>query len=299
MSVLHERNGVGGGGTAGQEMMYPQQSYTQQPYAQYPQQPQYQPEYQQYQEPDSAGPGYGHDANGYHHGHIPQQGYYQDNQAYYPQYAEGETTEATTYPECDSAQTSQPPPQSQGEAAEQGPLPTSQPEERTTQKATSTDTGGGDVDEDFVGGVVDLLQCFVRFSANDTMNYPHTVFHSLQPPNVSVARYVGRLVKYSLCQTEDIVVALILLDRLLSFRSDLRINMLTFHRIFLTSMVVSIKSRQDLFYTNKYYAGVGGVQLAELNTLERHFLCAIDFQTLVSNEKYDEFMEQLQCRFQC
>lgn len=44
------------------------------------------------------------------------------------------------------------------------------------------------------------------------------------------------------------------------------------HRVILTSVVLAAKFFDDRYYSNKFYAAVGGVRTKELNALEAEFL---------------------------
>ena len=49
----------------------------------------------------------------------------------------------------------------------------------------------------------------------------------------------------------------------------------------------------EYVYRNKEYSQIAGVPLSELNTLERNFLQAIDFNVIVSKEEWDSFYDVL------
>ena len=106
--------------------------------------------------------------------------------------------------------------------------------------------------------------------------------------NISVAAYIRRLAKYAHAEEEDLIWAAILIDRALA-RSDFLVTKKTFHRLFLVSLTTAIKYRQDFFLTNSYYANVGGVDLEQLNLLERSFLTLLDFNVGVSEEAFTSF----------
>eukprot|EP01063_Lacrimia_lanifica_P026673 TRINITY_DN3638_c1_g5_i1.p1 TRINITY_DN3638_c1_g5~~TRINITY_DN3638_c1_g5_i1.p1 ORF type:complete len:269 (+),score=83.28 TRINITY_DN3638_c1_g5_i1:53-859(+) len=97
---------------------------------------------------------------------------------------------------------------------------------------------------------------------------------------ISIAAYIKRLVKHVVVQEEDLLVALILLDRIL-YGPVCVLNYNTFHRLFLVSLTTAIKTRQDCFKSNKYYAAAGGVSLRQFNVMERQFLTYLDFDVTV------------------
>jgi hypothetical protein len=63
----------------------------------------------------------------------------------------------------------------------------------------------------------------------------------------------------------------------------------------LTSILTAIKFNEDDFYSNTYYAKVGGITLQEINNLENEFLTLINFNLWIDYEifqKYQNYLEQ-------
>ena len=95
------------------------------------------------------------------------------------------------------------------------------------------------------------------------------------------------------CSLSTFIFALALLDRLQEYQV-LVLHRRNIHRLFLVAAVVATKYMDDFFYKNSYYANVGGVQLAVLNTLEAEFLCLIGFQCHVEPDTFEHYLERLQ-----
>ena len=53
--------------------------------------------------------------------------------------------------------------------------------------------------------------------------------------------------------------------------------------------MLSAKFYDDLYYSNAYYAKVGGVKINELNSLEAAFLEMIEFRLFVSPEEFEQY----------
>jgi hypothetical protein len=62
------------------------------------------------------------------------------------------------------------------------------------------------------------------------------------------------------------------IDRLSALFPVITLSSLTVHRYLITSAVVSSKGLSDTFWTNRIYARVGGITVAELAVLELEFL---------------------------
>ncbi|ESL11195.1 CYC2-like cyclin 6 [Trypanosoma rangeli SC58] len=123
-----------------------------------------------------------------------------------------------------------------------------------------------------------------------------TPFHSSRIPQISVIDYVRRIAKYSCCSPECFVLSLIYMDRYL-FTTKSPLTFRNVHRLMITAVVVSAKLRDDTYYTNTYYASLGGISTVELNGLELEFLKTIDWVTWVEPSQFEEYRIGLQARY--
>jgi hypothetical protein len=138
-----------------------------------------------------------------------------------------------------------------------------------------------------------------QISAPPTQVVPCNVFDSSQVPNISVERYLTRLKAVFQCSDAAFVLALIIVDRLLT-KSDQephRLTMVNVHRLFLAGLIVSVKFNEDLVYGNSHYAKAGGIRLREVNRLERHLLWVLDYQIHVQPEEYMLYQRTLLVTF--
>ncbi|RNF17490.1 CYC2-like cyclin 6 [Trypanosoma conorhini] len=123
-----------------------------------------------------------------------------------------------------------------------------------------------------------------------------THFHSSRIPQISVIDYVRRIAKYSCCSPECFVLSLIYMDRYL-YTTRFPLTFRNVHRLMITAVLVSAKLRDDTYYTNTYYASLGGISTAELNGLELEFLKIIDWTTWVEPSQFEEYRLGLQARY--
>lgn len=56
---------------------------------------------------------------------------------------------------------------------------------------------------------------------------------------------------------------------------------------------MSIKYNEDEYYSNTFYAKVGGITLKEFNKLEYFFVNIIDFELYVDDESFQKYNEYL------
>ncbi|KAH3678511.1 hypothetical protein WICMUC_001528 [Wickerhamomyces mucosus] len=107
-----------------------------------------------------------------------------------------------------------------------------------------------------------------------------TRFHSRTPPGISIYNYIARLSRYSSLENAVLLATVYYIDLLTKAYPNFTLNSLTVHRFLLTATTVGSKGLCDSFCTNSHYAKVGGVQVNELDILEREFLMKVNYRIL-------------------
>jgi hypothetical protein len=125
-----------------------------------------------------------------------------------------------------------------------------------------------------------------------------TPFHCKFPPNVSIRDYLARICRYSNCSAGCLITSLLYIDRLIKRRPLVVVSRLSCHRLMLVAIVLAIKFHDDTYYSNAFYAKVGGVQLKEFNSLERKFLQLIEWKLHVDDEEYNLYRSII-CKAAC
>jgi hypothetical protein len=82
---------------------------------------------------------------------------------------------------------------------------------------------------------------------------------------------------------------MIYIDRIMRRQGDAVVSSSSIHRLLATSLVVSVKFHEDLYYSNAYYARVAALSLKELNSLEVTFLCWLNWDLDVSPSDYARY----------
>lgn len=146
--------------------------------------------------------------------------------------------------------------------------------------------------------VAKLLRQMVDANDKAELSNDHiTVFHAQKAPAVSVIDYAERIAKYSSCSYCCFVVGVIYIDRFIQqqrqMKKDFHVHSLNVHRILLSSVMVAAKFLDDFYYSNEFWAKIGGVPNNELNTLELEFLFMTNFDLHVSRSVYDSYREEL------
>ncbi|KPI88948.1 putative Cyc2-like cyclin [Leptomonas seymouri] len=132
-------------------------------------------------------------------------------------------------------------------------------------------------------------------SQDQDQNY-RSCFHSSRIPSISLWDYVRRFAKYSICSEECFIIAMVLMDRYV-YRTKVPITLRNVHRLYITAMTLSVKLRDDSYYSNAYYASIGGVLNGELNVLELELLDTVQWFTWVERSVYDAYVQRLGALF--
>ena len=64
-------------------------------------------------------------------------------------------------------------------------------------------------------------------------------------------------------------------------------------RVLFSSIMLAIKYNEDDYYSNAYYAKVGGISLPETNILEYEFLKLTKYSLFITRELYDKYHNYL------
>ncbi len=65
-------------------------------------------------------------------------------------------------------------------------------------------------------------------------------------------------------------------------------------RLILVAMLLAIKFHDDHFFSNQYYAAVGGVSLVELNQMETEMLGMLQFRLFVSPGLFYQYVANIE-----
>jgi len=121
-----------------------------------------------------------------------------------------------------------------------------------------------------------------------------TPFHAQKLPSISIRDYIKRFATHSNCNDNVFVLVLVFLDRLGEQVPDFTLDSFNVLRYLLLSMVMAVKSHDDYYYKNAYYAKIGGIPAQELNSLEVEYLVnLINFSLYVDTETYESYYQDL------
>ncbi len=113
-----------------------------------------------------------------------------------------------------------------------------------------------------------------------------TKFHSLTIPKISITDYVLRVQQFVSCSESCFICAAIYMDRF-QIATNCWLDPFTFHRLFITALLIAAKVNDDDIQNNAIYAKIGGLSTLELNMLECELLNYLQFDVIVSVERFE------------
>lgn len=115
-----------------------------------------------------------------------------------------------------------------------------------------------------------------------------TPFHGVYAPEISLAQYLERIFTYANCSFSCFVLAYVYIHRFIELNPHVPIASTCVHRLLITSVLLAAKFLDDVYYSNAFYANVGGITTAELNMLEIELLKRLDYRLHVHPEALEQ-----------
>ena len=106
--------------------------------------------------------------------------------------------------------------------------------------------------------VADILEEIVKDNEKNNENESNisdsnesaiiSVFTSNKTPQISIKKYLTRIMKYSKPETSTVIICLIYIDKICE-NSSLQLSIYNIHRIILSCMILALKYNEDDYYT--------------------------------------------------
>lgn len=147
---------------------------------------------------------------------------------------------------------------------------------------------------DLVVLISSMLMELIRFNDQIPLRDGRlTRFHSRSPPRISVPDYLQRLTTHATLSPPILLSMVYYIDRLCALYPPFTISSLTVHRFLISSATVASKGLSDSFWTNKTYARVGGISVAELALLELELLWRVEWRIVPQPEVLEDYYRNL------
>lgn len=109
-------------------------------------------------------------------------------------------------------------------------------------------------------------------------------FYSKKPPPISLEEYLSRLHRYCPMSTAVYLATSLYIHRLAVVEKIIAVTARNVHRLLLAGLRIAMKALEDLSYSHRRFAKVGGVSEPELGRLEVSFCFVTNFELKVDKE---------------
>ena len=116
--------------------------------------------------------------------------------------------------------------------------------------------------------------------------------YSLKIPNLSIEKFLLRIIKYTEAENMAILLAYNYIERLIE-KENFIISLNNVYRLLLGTTVLAIKILEDNKYDNSDYCQIGGLSLKDFNSIEYNLAARFDFDLNPSYEDIESILEQI------
>eukprot|EP00405_Crypthecodinium_cohnii_P041631 CAMPEP_0206552560 /NCGR_PEP_ID=MMETSP0325_2-20121206/16155_1 /ASSEMBLY_ACC=CAM_ASM_000347 /TAXON_ID=2866 /ORGANISM="Crypthecodinium cohnii, Strain Seligo" /LENGTH=363 /DNA_ID=CAMNT_0054052461 /DNA_START=119 /DNA_END=1210 /DNA_ORIENTATION=+ len=141
-------------------------------------------------------------------------------------------------------------------------------------------------DDKVVTGLAITLE---KMSQLGTGPLSNTSFHLGWRPEIRISDYVAWFRKFLGCSVECFVLGMIYMDRTMHRSPALAVTPMSSHRLLACSMTLAAKFQDDAFFKNAHYAAVSGLDLKDLNGLQRNMLELMDYRLVVEPKEFEKY----------
>lgn len=147
--------------------------------------------------------------------------------------------------------------------------------------------------DELIGALATIYSTITSLAKESTDKKDKTRFHSVRAPPIGVHAYISRLHSYFQCSDACLLTSLVYIDRIIKMNPAFEVSDLSIHRLLATTLVLSAKFNDDVYYSNAYYSKVCGLTLKEMNMLEATLLKFISWKVHVTTEEYQEYYSRV------
>ena len=123
---------------------------------------------------------------------------------------------------------------------------------------------------------------------------PNEPLYSKNIPVLSLNKFLVRIMKYTECENNTLIVAYLYIMKLIENESFvLGIN--NAYRLLLGAVVLAKKVLEDIRFNNAYYCDIGGISVNELNMIEYSLFTRINFDVNLKMEDVNKVYSQIIC----
>ena len=123
---------------------------------------------------------------------------------------------------------------------------------------------------------------------------PNEPLYSKNIPVLSLNKYLVRIMKYTECENNTLIVAYLYIIKLIEKESFV-LGVNNAYRLLLGAAVLAKKVLEDIRLNNAYYCDIGGISVSELNMIEYSLFTRINFDVNLKMEDVNKVYSQVIC----
>ncbi len=116
------------------------------------------------------------------------------------------------------------------------------------------------------------------------------IFNNDEIPNISIYNYLSRIVEFTNCEDNILILSLTYLNQII--KKNINLTVFNIHKFLFASILLAIKMNEDKIYKNEYYSSIAGISLKELNLIEYNFLIILDFQIFIPENIFNYYKNE-------
>ena len=149
-----------------------------------------------------------------------------------------------------------------------------------------------------VGRILDRILETIPIQKSSLRLSEISYFDSVYKPGIDVYDYLSNIHIYVECSESCYILAFIYIDRLIQNNSSFKLTIMNIHKLFIATLVISIKYLDDAYLNNTDYSKIGGITLTELNTLEMKVLEMLDYCLYIDQKTFYQYASELYKQWQ-
>ena len=116
------------------------------------------------------------------------------------------------------------------------------------------------------------------------------IFNNDEIPNISIYNYLSRIVEFTNCEDNILILSLTYLNQII--KKNINLTVFNIHKFLFAGILLAIKMNEDKIYKNEYYSSIAGISLKELNLIEYNFLIILDFQIFIPENIFNYYKNE-------
>jgi hypothetical protein len=145
--------------------------------------------------------------------------------------------------------------------------------------------------KNFAKSISNIINELIDSNSKNENENKNDIFETKGIPDISLYEYLIRIISYSNCEENTLILSLIYIDKIAKIK---QLNKFNIYKIVFTSILISLKFYEDEIFPNSYYSQIAGVSEKELIIMEYDFCILLNFNLFIKEEIFNTFKKALE-----